>query len=208
MSSGPPEGPSANPDDWKSPYSTGPGQAPGYDAPAYGRPAYDQSPAYGQPPAYGLQNTQPSPGSGQQQPAYDPGYAQDHGQGYGQPAYDQGYGHPGHPVQGYGESPYGQYPPAYGPGPYPGPPQNVEGVKTHAIIALVISILLGLSCYVSIGGITGAILSALALGKVERDPQGARGLLKWTWISIGINVGLVVLGVGGIIVAGVSGAFD
>ncbi|MBB4917610.1 hypothetical protein ACFY19_31500 [Streptosporangium saharense] len=191
MSSGPPEGPSANPDDWKSPYSTGPGQNPGY-----GTPSYDQG--------YGLQHTQPSQGSGQnynqQQPSYDQSYGQGYGQGYGQPAY---------PVTpGYGESPYGQYPPSYGPGPYPGPQQHVDGTRTHAIVALVVSIFLAITCYVSLGGLAGVILSAVALSKVERDPHGAKNLLKWTWISIGINVALVVLGVGGIIIAGVNGAFD
>ncbi|MER7128057.1 DUF4190 domain-containing protein [Streptosporangium saharense] len=206
MSSGPPEGPSANPDDWKSPYSTGPGQSPGYDTPSYGGP-----------PAYGVQNTQPSQGSGRQQPSHDQGYGQGYGQpvydqgygqGYGQ-GYDQGYGQPGYPATpGYGESPYGQYPPSYGPGPYPGPQQNVDGTRTHAIVALVVSIFMAITCYVSLGGLAGIILSAVALSKVERDPQGAKGLLKWTWISIGINVALVVLGVGGIIVAGVNGAFD
>ncbi|MFF0579969.1 DUF4190 domain-containing protein [Streptosporangium saharense] len=187
MSSGPPEGPSANPDDWKSPYSTGPGQNPGY-----GTPSYDQG--------YGLQHTQPSQGSGQNYNQQQPSYDQSYGQGYGQPAY---------PVTpGYGESPYGQYPPSYGPGPYPGPQQHVDGTRTHAIVALVVSIFLAITCYVSLGGLAGVILSAVALSKVERDPHGAKNLLKWTWISIGINVALVVLGVGGIIIAGVNGAFD
>ena len=195
MSSGQPEGPSTNPDDWKSPYSTGPGQTPGSGGqnhgpqdygqqdygqgqPGYGQPGYEQS-GYGQ-PSYG--------------PGYGEGYAQSHGQGYG-PGYEQGYG-PGY------EQGYGQY--GYGPAPHRGD----EGVRTHAIVALVISIVLGLSCYVSLGGIAGAILSGIALGKVDSDPRGARNLLKWTWISIGINVALLVLGIGALIVAGANGAFD
>ncbi|MFF5208032.1 hypothetical protein [Streptosporangium sp. NPDC000396] len=185
MSSGHPEGPSTNPDDWKSPYSTGPGQTPGYgqtgpgQAPGYGQTGPGQAPGYGQQPY------------GQQQPSYD---EQPYGQGYGQP-YDPGYG------QGYGE-PYGQY--GYGPAPQ----KNNDGVRTHAIVALVVSIMLGFTCYVSLGGIAGAILSGIALGKVDTDPRGARNLLKWTWISVGINVGLVILGIIALIVAGASGAFD
>ncbi|MEV8630549.1 hypothetical protein AB0395_02740 [Streptosporangium sp. NPDC051023] len=206
MSSGQPEGPSTNPDDWKSPYSTGPGQTPAYGQ-NHGRPDHGQG--YGQPGYYQPGHTLPGYDQpGYTQPSYgDPGYGQ---LGYGDPGYgqghEQGYGQPGHGSQGYGESPYGQYPPRYDYGP--GPQQNTDGVRTHAIVALVISIFLGLTCYVSLGGITGAVLSGIALGKVDRDPQGARNLLKWTWISIGINIALVVLGVGAIIVAGVNGAFD
>ncbi|MFJ2030870.1 hypothetical protein [Streptosporangium sp. NPDC087985] len=177
MSSGHPEGPSTNPDDWKSPYSTGPGQSPGYGQQPYG---YEQ-PGQG----YGQQ----SPGYGQ--PGQSQGYGQP-GQSYGQQGYGepgQGYGEPGQ----YGVQPYGQYQPGYG---YPPPPQqNNDGVRTHAIVALVISIVMALSCYVSLGGIAGAILSGIALGKVQTDPRGARNLLKWTWISIGINVALIILGV-------------
>lgn len=206
MSSGTPEGPSTNPDDWKSPYSTGPGQTPGYgQQPEYGQqpgqghqqPGYGQQPqgygqGYGQDQSYGQ-----GQGYGQQAQGYGPGYG-DQSQGYGQGYGDQGYG------PGYGEQPYGQ--PGYG---YGTPPrQNNDGVRTHAIVALVISIVLALSCYISLGGIAGAIMSGIALGKVETDPRSARNLLKWTWIGIGINVALVVLGFGALIVAGVNGAFD
>ncbi|MEV7007384.1 hypothetical protein [Streptosporangium sp. NPDC051022] len=220
MSSGHPEGPSTNPDDWKSPYSTGPGQNPGHGAPnhihqsptmesglsgygsqdhgsqgygsqGYGSQGYGQ-PGYGQAPeqqAYGQQ------GYGQQ--GYEQAYGQpDYGQGYGQAGYGQDYGQPG----------YGQYSPQYGYGPTPH--QNNDGVRTHAIVALVISIVCAMTCYVSLGGLAGAIMSGVALSKVESDPRGARNLLKWVWISIGVNVALVALGIGAVVVAGVNGAFD
>ncbi|WP_207621211.1 MgtC/SapB family protein [Streptosporangium minutum] len=211
MSSGTPEGPSTNPDDWKSPYSTGPGQTPGYGQ----QPEYGQQPGQGhQQPGYGQQPQGYGQGYGQDQ-GYGQGYGQDqgygqqaqgYGQGYGGQGYGQGYGDQGqgYGPAGYGEQPYGQQP-GYGYGP---PRQNNEGVRTHAIVALVISIVLALSCYISLGGIAGAIMSGIALGKVESDPRSARNLLKWTWIGIGINVGLVVLGFGAFIVAGVNGAFD
>lgn len=177
MSSGHPEGPSTNPDDWKSPYGTGPGQTPG-DRPG------DQ-------------------GHGWQEHPYPPSDYRDHPtQGQGYPAYG---GQPHHPPA-YGEQPYGYHPPRYGYGP--APHRGDEGVRTHAIVALVISVVLALSCYVSLGGIAGAILSGIALGRVDTDPRGARNLLKWTWIGIGINVALLVLGVGAFVVAGMSGVFS
>ncbi|MFE3451151.1 hypothetical protein ACFXJ8_19740 [Nonomuraea sp. NPDC059194] len=105
-----------------------------------------------------------------------------------------------------GQSPYGHPQPGYGYG-YPPPPQQ-QGPRTHAIVALVISIVLALSCYITPGGIAGAILAGIALGQVDTMPDKARNLLKWTWISIGINVALVILGVGTIIALGVSGNLD
>ncbi|WP_326645509.1 hypothetical protein OG884_13335 [Streptosporangium sp. NBC_01755] len=198
MSSGHSEGPSTNPDDWKSPYSTGPGQAPGYGQQPHGheQPQQGHRPDHSQPSGYGQVPGYQAPGYGQPgygEPGYgQPGYVeQPYGQGYGEPGYGQGYGQPGY-GQGYGAPPY----------------RNTEGVRTHAIVALVISIVLALSCYVSLGGLAGAILSGIALGKVDTDPRGARNLLKWTWISIGINVGLIILGVAAFIIAGINGAFD
>ncbi|MEU0519327.1 hypothetical protein [Streptosporangium sp. NPDC006007] len=233
--SGHPEGPSTNPDDWKSPYSTGPGQTPGYgqgygghdqgqqDHGQQGYPGQDPA-GQGHPgqghghqdhgvPGYGGQDPG-APGYGGQgygaQEYGTPGYGTQEygGQGYGTPGYgtpgygERPYGVQGYDQQAYGEQPYGRYPPQYGYGPVPH--QNNEGVRTHAIVALVISIVLGLTCYISLGGIAGAIMSGIALGKVDTDPRGARNLLKWSWIAIGVNVALLVLGVGALIVVGVA----
>lgn len=98
------------------------------------------------------------------------------------------YGYEPQPYEGY----YG--PPAYAYQPRP------EGPRTHAIVALIISAVLTVTCYVSLGGLAGVILSGIALSKVETQPQQARSLLKWTWIAIGINVTLLVLGIGAAIV--------
>ncbi|MEU9831524.1 hypothetical protein AB0D67_08275 [Streptosporangium sp. NPDC048047] len=201
MSSGHPEGPNHNPDDWKSPYGSGPGQTPGYghSGDPGQAPGHGQSHDYGQAPGYG------TPPGGQGYGGQYPPPGQPYGQGYG----EQGYG-----GQGYGDPSYGQSAPGYGPGGYggygygPAPQGGSDGVRTHAIVALVISIVLALSCYVSLGGIAGVILSGIALGKVEREPQSARNLLKWTWISIGINIGLLILIVGGVVILGMNGAFD
>ncbi|MGI5492739.1 hypothetical protein [Microtetraspora malaysiensis] len=147
---------------------------------------------YGTDPQFGQQyGSQYGQGPYGQQPYGDPGYGQ---QGYGQP----GYGHQGYP---------GPYGPPYGQQPYGYPPRQ-EGPRTHAIVALVISIVLALSCYVSLGGIAGAILSGVALSKIDTEPETSRRMLKWTWISIGINVVLLVIGFGVLIWAGVNGYLD
>lgn len=114
------------------------------------------------------------------------------------------------PYGGYGSPPgpdaYQQQPGPYGP-PYGQPPRQ-EGPRTHAIVALVVSAVLALSCYVSIGGIIGAVLSGVALSKVDTDPQQARKLLKGTWIAIGANVGLIIAIIGLVVFLGVNGYLD
>ncbi len=172
--------PASDPQGWQpqgDPNAAGGQQYPYGTPPSYGQEGYGQQgyaePGYGQ-PGYG------DPGW---QGAYGQSYGVDQ-QGYGQ----QGYGHPG---------PYAGAPGQYG---Y-GPPRN-DGTRTHAIVALVISIVLALTCYISLGGIAGAILSGIALSKVETEPHTSRNLLKWCWIAIGINVGLLVGGIGlGILLA-------
>ncbi|MCW2878345.1 MAG: hypothetical protein JWQ95_2445 [Sphaerisporangium sp.] len=217
MSSGTPESPDQNPRDWQSPYGTSDaygGRPPSGDShgnPAQPTPYQDQQPPYDQPPYSGQPYDQ----------AYGPPAQPPYDQPYGppaQPPYDQAYGPPtqgpydqayGPPAQGpYGQPGYGQpygYSPyqqnAYG---YPPRPAN-DGTRTHAIVALVISLVLAMSCYVTLGGIAGAILSGIALGKAETEPHQARKLLMWCWISIGINIALLVLGVAGIFVVGFSG---
>ncbi|GLW12889.1 hypothetical protein Misp01_80170 [Microtetraspora sp. NBRC 13810] len=187
------QGGQSHPSDAGSPHPHGPqGHGPAYDA-GHGHSPYaapndghTQVSGYGQPQDAGYGQPGPQPGYGQQPPGYGPP-----GAGYGQPG--PGFGQPG----------YGQ--PGYGYGP---PPRASEGPRTHAIVALVISLILALSCYVTPGGIAGAIVAGIALSKVDLEPHRARGMLKWTWIAIGINVALVVAGFIVIIALGVSGAFD
>ncbi|MET8145187.1 hypothetical protein ABZU32_33205 [Sphaerisporangium sp. NPDC005288] len=205
-----------------TPYDqSGPAQQP-YDA--YGRPgqgSYDQQP-YGSPgqQPYGAPARQPydAYGAGGQpydqqygasgQPSYPAGGQQPYGQpGYGQP----GYGDPGYAQQGYGQPGYGQpgydqqygYATPYPPYGHPARPAG-DGPRTHAIVALIISILLAMSCYVSLGGIAGVVLSGIALGKADTEPDRARSLLKWGWVAIGVNIGLVIIGVAVLIVVGVT----
>ncbi|SDH45459.1 hypothetical protein SAMN05421505_11633 [Sinosporangium album] len=210
MNSGqPPEG---NPDPWNSPYGAGPQYGSPHEQPR--TRAYDSGPHYG--PEAGGHPPPPHPGTPY---GHEPGYGQpdygqpDYGQpGYGQPDYGQpGYGHPGYGRPDYAAQPYGQpYDPSgHGPvdygNPYGppteygysgyGPPQpHPNSPRTHAIVALVISAVLALSCWVSIGGIIGLILSINALNKADQDPPSARRLLKGAWIAIGANAALLVVG--------------
>ena len=102
---------------------------------------------------------------------------------------------PSYGPYGYEPQPYGGY---YGP-PYGYQPRQ-DGPRTHAIVALIISAVLTVTCYVTLGGLAGVILSGIALSKVETQPQQARSLLKWTWIAIGVNITLLVLFFGAAIV--------
>ncbi|WP_285703788.1 hypothetical protein [Microtetraspora sp. NBRC 16547] len=143
--------------------------------------------------------TDPQAGPSHGDPQFGQQYGQQYGPQYGQqPPYGQPYGQ-----QAFGQ-PYGS---PYGQPPYGYPPRQ-EGPRTHAIVALVISIVMGMTCYITLGGIAGAILSGIALSKVDTEPDTARRLLKWTWISIGINVVLIIIGIGAFIWAGVNGYFD
>ncbi|GAA5073100.1 hypothetical protein GCM10023259_073550 [Thermocatellispora tengchongensis] len=188
-----PEGP-RYPDDQQGRYGAGePSDAP--------EPGQQQQP-YGHNPYQG-QNTQPG-GYG----AYGtPGYGEQQYPGYGEQQYP-----------GYGEQQYYQQPPpyqqpqqpyGYGYG-YAQPPRHpdADGKRTHAIVALVISIVLAMSCYVTPGGLAASVLSGIALSKADLEPQKAGNLLKWAWISIGINVGLIILGVATIIFLGATGNLD
>lgn len=161
-------------------------QSPGNPYPPQGQPGYggQGGPGYAD-PGYANQG-------------YDQGYG-NQGQGYGDPGWQGGYGQP------YGAAPQPADPyaqqaqqPGYGPpGPYGppyGPPRD-EGLRTHAIVALVIGIVLSLSCYFTLGGLPLAILAGIALSKMDVEPQTSRKLLKWGWISIGINVGLFACGI-------------
>jgi hypothetical protein len=118
------------------------------------------------------------------------------------------YGQPGPGPEAYGQP--GYWPNQYGQGQYPpyGYPPRQDGTRTHAIVALVISLILALSCYVTPGGITGAILSGIALSKVDQEPGKSKTLLKWTWIAIGANIALLVAGVVTLIVLGTNGYLD
>jgi len=95
---------------------------------------------------------------------------------YGYPPQDP-YGQPYGPQGGgYGYDPYG-------PGPYGYPRPASNG---SAVAALVFNILLIFCCMPL--SIPGIVLSALALGKVNHEPDSARKLTIWAWICFGIGL--------------------
>lgn len=161
---------------------------------------------YGQPDPY------VQPGYGQPDPYRWPGYGQ---QPYAQPEQPGAYGEPGYPPeqarpdfippeqmyyahQGWGEGYYGD--PAYG---YPGSVAASDtGIQANAIVALVVSGLTLLSCC-NLFAIGGVICSAIALTKWQHEPEAARKLNMWAWISTGGGVVIVIL----YIIASVAFAF-
>jgi Na+/proline symporter len=106
-------------------------------------------------------------------------------------------------VSGYGgtppgwQDPYG--PQSYGGSPYPGAPQPSgyaygppgvpvrqpsSGSTTACLVCNIASVLL--CC--GILGIPGAIVSAIAMGRVHTDPESARKLTIAGWILFGLSM--------------------
>ena len=148
------------------------------------RDAYGQ---YGQQGPYGQQEPQDSP---------PPGWGSDP---YGQTPYAQG-PYPQDPyaqgqyAQGpYPQDPYGQYSYAgYGPAGAPG-----SGNNGATIAALVANIIAALLCCSGIAWIPGIITSAIALNRVNTDPESARRMTIAAWVcfaaDIVVSLGFVVL---------------
>lgn len=141
-----------------------------------------------EPPPGAASSPEPEPG---QQPAPPP---------YGTPP---GYGPPYGTPPGYGLPPSYGGPPGYGtPPPYGAPPAGYgypgwrdpasDAVRTQAIVALVVGIVLGLMCCLP-GGVGAAVTAGLAMSRADRDVASARRLLRW---SCGLTVASVVVGIG------------
>jgi len=92
-----------------------------------------------------------------------------------QDPYGPGYGIPGHPNQ------YGPY--------LPPPPPASNGAAMAALIA---NILLSLTCC-GLLAVPGVITAAIAMNRVNTDPESARNLTQWSWVIFGgaILVGIV-----------------
>jgi len=109
---------------------------------------------------------------------------------YGQSgAYGQsgGYGQAGYQPEPYVVQPGQAYPPGY----HPGYPQD-PSVRNGALAALIT----GCVCFVfclNILALPTAILGGVALSKADTEPENARKLTKWAWISLGIAAGVAVL---------------
>ncbi len=99
--------------------------------------------------------------------------------GYGGPPY------PGQPGGGW-QDPYGGY--GYGP---PGVPNAPGASQGSAIGALVCNIIMLFVCWLL--AIPGIICSAIALGRVNTDPDSARTLTMWGWVLFGLGL---LMGIG------------
>jgi hypothetical protein len=107
---------------------------------------------------------------------------------YGQSGWDpQGY----YAQQGW-QDPYAQQGYGYGP---PGLPQQPAS-NGSAIAALVCNIVLFVAC-ASIFAIPGIVTAALAMGRVQTNPESARRLTVWSWVLFGvvIVIGIALIGV-------------
>ncbi|WP_242900565.1 DUF4190 domain-containing protein [Actinomadura terrae] len=99
---------------------------------------------------------------------------------------------------GYGPSgdPYGQPPPGYGYGYGPqgyGPPGVPYGqTRDGSTIAALICNIIGVALCCNILAIPGVVLAAIAMGRVQTDPESARKLTMWSWIMF---VAAIVLGI-------------
>ena len=132
------------------------------------------TPSGGQPGPYGDPHGAPS--GGHPSPYGDP-YPQPTG-GYGAPA-------------GYGAQPggYGEPAPAYGYAvePY----REAAPNQTSAILALVVSILLVVTCCGALG-VVGLVFSALSMTE-KTDPDKARRHLRYAWIANGVVLGILAV---------------
>jgi hypothetical protein len=149
------------------------------------RDAYGQ---YGQQGPYGQQEPQDSP---------PPGWGPDP---YGQTPYAQG----PYPQDPYAQGQYAQGP--YAPGPYPQDPYGQysyagygpagaprSGNNGATIAALVANIVCAVLCCSGIAWIPGIITSAIAMNRVNTDPESARRMTIAAWACFAANI-VVCLG--------------
>lgn len=100
--------------------------------------------------------------------------------------------------QGWGGDPYGQdpygggYNPGYGYGP-PGVP--VTPANNGSAIAALVANIVGVVLCCGILSIPGVVTSAIAMGRVQTDPESARKLTMWSWVLFGLSfvLGIVII---------------
>lgn len=107
------------------------------------------------------------------------------------------------PNGAYGQS-YG-YGPGYGHAPGYGPPgvPHRPASMTSAIIALVCNSLVVVSCC-NVLAIPGIITGALAIQRIERQPESARSLTIWSWVIFGVSTLIAIVVIALLIAADVG----
>ncbi|TDC48015.1 hypothetical protein E1281_25400 [Actinomadura sp. KC345] len=98
---------------------------------------------------------------------------------------------------GWGGDPYGG---AYGPGGAPGYGYGPPGTPTRpassaSTIAALVCNIAGVVLCCGILSIPGAITSAIAMSRVETDPESARKLTIWSWVLFGLSfvIGIILI---------------
>lgn len=196
-------------------------ELPTYIPPDYMPPSYDQPttqvPSY-EPPSY-APPSYPPPSYPPPPPTVPPPYSDPNQGGYGQPYQQPGYP-AADPYQQYGAPAYGQ-PPApspYGFGAQPGYPGGSYGYapatsgKATAVMILGIASLVTVWCYGI--GIIPAIVGLVMSGSAKRELENSGGRLTGLgMVTAGrvtgwISVGLSVIFIGLLIVAGVLSAIS
>jgi hypothetical protein len=126
-----------------------------------------------------------------------------HAQGpYPQDPYGQGQYAQGQYGQGpYPQDPYGQYSYAgYGPA---GPPRT--GNNGATVAALVANIIAAVLCCSGIAWLPGVITSAIALNRVNTDPESARRMTIAAWVCFAADI---VVSLGFLVLVYASGGFS
>jgi hypothetical protein len=126
-----------------------------------------------------------------------PDWRDPHGQyGQGQNPYGQDpYGQNPYGQGQYGQGPYPQDPYGYSYGGYgPGgvPPRAGNGMAIAALVANIVSAVL---CCAGLAWIPGVITAAVALNRVNTDPESARRLSIVSWVCFAADIVLAVVGV-------------
>lgn len=104
-----------------------------------------------------------------------------------QPGWDGGYSRSNNPWQPPAppEARYPGFPPP-APGLAPGPPP----AKGNTVLALIIAIIVTLSCC-GFTNITGIVFASIALSK-EQEPEELEKFTRWAWLCNFIHIGILV----------------
>lgn len=93
--------------------------------------------------------------------------------------------------QGWSGDPYGgAYGQGYGYGP-PGVP--VQRASNSSTVAALVCNIIGVLLCCGLLSIPGVITSAIAMGRVDTDPESARKLTLWSWVLFGLSVVLGII---------------
>lgn len=118
---------------------------------------------------------------------------------------------------GGGGDPYGQGPYGYGPGGAPGygygygpPGVPVKRASNGSTIAALVCNIAGVLLCCGVLSIPGAIVAAIAMSRVDTDPESARKLTVWAWVlfALSIVLGIVIFIIYLVVVVAAESDYD